>query len=88
MISSGIGKNGATFVTILNESNVNWIHEYEEENCKGCKNEYNISLYVRHGDKGLEMKLIDSNVYNEAIKIITSLGMKKNYTIYENADDQ
>ncbi len=79
---------GATFITRLNERTVNWIREYEKESCKDCKNEYDISLYIRHGDKGKEMKLIDADVYKEAIKIITSLGMKKNYTIYVNADDQ
>ena len=56
--------------------------------CKGCKNEYDISSHIRHGDKGSEMKLIDADVYKEAIKIITSLGMKKNYTIFVNGDDQ
>ncbi len=76
------------FITRLNERTVNWIREYEKENCKGCKNEYDISSHIRHGDKGSEMKLIDADVYKEAIKIITSLGMKKNYTIYVNADDQ
>ena len=79
---------GATFITRLNERTVNWIREYEKENCKGCKNEYDISTHIRHGDKGSEMKLIDADVYKEAIKIITSLGMKKNYTVYVNADDQ
>ena len=67
---------------------MNWIREYEKENCKNCKNEYDISTHIRHGDKGSEMKLIDADVYKEAIKIITSLGMKKNYTVYVNADDQ
>ena len=50
--------------------------------------EYDISLYIRHGDKGKEMKLIDANVYKETIKLIGSLKMKKNYTVYVNADDQ
>ena len=67
---------------------MNWIQKYEKENCKECKNEYDISLHIRHGDKGSEMKLIDADVYKEAIKILTSLGMKKNYTVYVNADDQ
>ncbi len=79
---------GATFVTRLNERTVNWIREYEKESCKDCKNEYDISTHIRHGDKGSEMRLIDADVYKEAIKIITSLGMKKNYTVYVNADDQ
>ena len=34
------------------------------------------------------MKLIDADVYKEAINIITSFGMKKNYTVYVNADDE
>ncbi len=79
---------GVTFITRLNERTVNWIQKYEKENCKECKNEYDISLHIRHGDKGSEMKLIDADVYKEAIKILTSLGMKKNYTVYVNADDQ
>ena len=32
------------------------------------KNEYDITLHIRHGDKGSEMKLIDADVYNEAVK--------------------
>ncbi len=78
----------SAFITRLNERTVNWIHEYEKENCKECKNEYDISLYIRHGDKHKEMTLIDADVYKEAIKIITTLGMKKNYTVYVNGDDQ
>ena len=78
----------ATFITRLNERTVNWIREYEKEHCKNCKNEYDISLYILHGDKGKEMKLVNANVYKEATNIITSLGMKKNYTVYVNADDQ
>ena len=79
---------GATFITRLNERTMNWIREYEKQHCKDCKNEYDISTHIRHGDKGSEMRLIDADVYKEAIKIITSLGMKKNYTVYVNADDQ
>ncbi len=79
---------GATFITRLNERTMNWIREYEKQHCKDCKNEYDISTHIRHGDKGSEMKLVDADVYKEAIKIITSLGMKKNYTVYVNADDQ
>ena len=79
---------GITFLTRLNERTLNWIHDYEKENCKECKNEYDFTIYIRHGDKGIEMKLIDADVYKEAINIITSFGMKKNYTIYVNADDQ
>ena len=79
---------GITFLTRLNERTINWIRDYEKQNCKECKNEYDITLHIRHADKGREMKLIDADVYKEAIKIITSLGMKKNYTIFVNADDQ
>ena len=79
---------GATFVTRLNERTMNWIREYEKKTCKECENEFDISLHIRHADKGSEMTLIKADVYKEAIKIITSLGMKKNYTIYVNADDQ
>ena len=78
----------SAFITRLNERTVNWIREYEKQHCKECKIEYDISTHIRHGDKGSEMKLIDVDVYKEAIKIITSLGMKKNYTVYVNADDQ
>ena len=78
----------ATFITRLNERTVDWIRKYEKENCRDCKNEYDISLYIRHGDKEIEMKMIDANVYKETLKILTNLGMKKNYTIYANADDQ
>ena len=79
---------GATFITRLNERTMNWIREYEKETCEECKNEYDISVHIRHGDKGIEVRLIDADVYKEAIKIITSLGMKKNYTVYVNADDE
>ena len=78
----------AAFLTRLNEKTVSWIHEYEKEKCKDCDNEYDISLNIRHADKGSEMELISANVYKEAINIFTSLGMKDNYSIYVNADDQ
>ena len=60
---------GATFITRLNERTLNWIREYETENCKDCSNNYDISLYIRHGDKGQEMKLVSAEVYKEATKI-------------------
>ena len=78
----------ATFIVRLNERTINWIRDYEKENCKECKNEYDISLYIRHGDKHLEMKLVDADVYKDATKLLTSLNMKKNYSIYVNGDDQ
>ncbi len=78
----------SAFITRLNEKTMNWIHDYEKENCNECKNEYDFTLNIRHGDKGSEMGLIEADVYKEAIKIITSLGLKKDYTVYVNADDQ
>ena len=66
-----------TFLTRLNERTVNWIYDYKKQNCKNCKNEYDISLYIRHGDKHKEMKLIDSDVYRETIKILKVLTTKR-----------
>ena len=82
---------GATFLNRFNKRTLEWITKFNKNVCPSCQNEYDISLYIRHGDKYKEMKLVENQVYYNATKILVDVlgyDTKKKRTIYVNGDEE
>ncbi|OHT14914.1 hypothetical protein TRFO_14713 [Tritrichomonas foetus] len=66
---------------------IQWMDDYIKKDPLPSK-KIDVSMHIRHGDKGIEMKLIPTMEYMNAAKIIQRLEKKKNLTIFISTEDQ
>lgn len=64
-----------------------WMKELEEDYLVNPVDEYDVSLYVRHGDKGEEMKIISDYQYVYALDVIQKLLNKKKLNVFLSTED-
>lgn len=65
----------------------NWVNELEEDYLVNPGKNYDVSLYVRHGDKGSEMELVSNDQYVGAIKVIQKILNKDKLNVFLSTED-
>ncbi|OHT15597.1 hypothetical protein TRFO_42465 [Tritrichomonas foetus] len=74
-----------------NKKTTKWMNDFEKNDPLHVDNSFNkidVTLHIRHGDKGSEMKLVPTLDFVKAIKIIQRLEKRKNLTVFVSTEDQ
>lgn len=65
------------FILRLNKDMEKWINNFRNEALINPKEFYDVSIFIRHGDKSREMKLIPTNEYMYPLEILSRLLNRK-----------
>lgn len=75
------------FLLHFNDNTLKWFNIYKKNFLVNPKSFYDVEIFVRHGDKFTEMKLIDVKKYVFPLKIISKL-LNRKISVYVSSDSQ
>lgn len=75
------------FLVRFNENMKFWLNDFKTKNLINSKDQYDVAINVRHGDKHLEMLLIDTKDYIYPLEILHKLLDRKLF-VFISSDDE
>ena len=75
------------YLVRYNNVSESWMKELEEDYLINPVDEYDVSLYVRHGDKGQEMEIVHDRQYVYALDVIQKILNKKKLNVFLSTED-
>lgn len=75
------------YLVRYNEQAKDWMKELENDYLINPVDNYDVSIYVRHGDKDKEMNLVSNEQYMSALSIIQKILNKKQLNIFLSTED-
>lgn len=76
-----------TYFVRYNEIAKSWMKELEEDFLVNPVDEYDVSIYVRHGDKFFEMALVENQQYVGALNVIQKILKKDKLNVFLSTED-